>query len=273
MLGSGCFLFNGIVKQITGARRMSIITLNNITKQYALGKTTVHALKEISFSAHAGDFIALSGPSGSGKSTALNLIGCIDTPSSGNVEINGVKTSDMSDKQITRLRHEKLGFIFQSFNLIPVLNVYENVEFPLLLDSSRNNPYAKLTDKEKVEWVDYLIDQVGLSDRKINRPNELSGGQRQRVAIARALVTKPDIVLADEPTANLDSKTGEQIITLMHQMNQELGTTFVFSTHDPRVVDIADHVVKLRDGEIIDEYMQNEHNIQPSEPAPATVQG
>ena len=233
---------------------MSIITLNRITKQYALGQTTVHALKEIDFSAQAGDFIALSGPSGSGKSTALNLIGCIDTPTSGTVEINGVKTTDMSEKEITHLRHEKLGFIFQSFNLIPVLDVFENVEFPLLLDSSRSNPYAALSDTEKSEWIDHLIEQVGLADRKINRPSELSGGQRQRVAIARALVTKPDIVLADEPTANLDSKTGEQIITLMHQMNQELGTTFVFSTHDSRVVDIADHVVKLRDGQIIDEY-------------------
>jgi putative ABC transport system ATP-binding protein len=251
--------FNGGVKIHTGECLMSIITLNSITKQYALGKTTVHALKEISFSAQSGDFIALSGPSGSGKSTALNLIGCIDTPTSGSVEINGVKTSDMTDKQITRLRHEKLGFIFQTFNLVPVLNVYENIEFPLLLDSGRSNPYAGFIGKEKEAWIDYLIEQVGLADRKQNRPNELSGGQRQRVAIARALVTKPDIVLADEPTANLDSKTGEQIISLMHQMNQELGTTFVFSTHDSRVVEIADHVVKLRDGEIIDEYFQGDH--------------
>lgn len=242
---------------------MSIITLDRITKQYALGQTKVHALKEISFSAQKGAFIALSGPSGSGKSTALNLIGCIDTPTSGTVEINGVKTTDMSEKEITHLRHEKLGFIFQSFNLIPVLNVVENVEFPLLLDTSRQNPYASLSEVEKTEWINHLVEQVGLADRKINRPSELSGGQRQRVAIARALVTKPDIVLADEPTANLDSKTGEQIITLMRKMNQELGTTFVFSTHDPRVVDIADHVVKLRDGEIVDEYKQQHMSDSP----------
>lgn len=235
---------------------MSIIQLQNVTKEYALGKTQVLALNNVSLRAKAGDFVALSGPSGSGKSTALNLIGCIDQPSQGQVIINGVDTSDMSDKAVTRLRHEKLGFIFQSFNLIPVLNVSENVEFPLLLDASRHNPYAALSPAEKSDWIEYLIAQVGLADRRNNRPNELSGGQRQRVAIARALVTKPDIVLADEPTANLDSKTGEQIIALMHSMNQELGTTFIFSTHDARVVERADHVVKLQDGGVLEDSFQ-----------------
>ena len=236
---------------------MAVIKLDSVTKQYALGNTLVKALNDVSFAAHAGDFIALSGPSGSGKSTALNLIGCIDAPTSGQVEINGIITGSMSEVEITRLRHQKLGFIFQSFNLIPVLNVRENIEFPLLLDSSKHNPYANWAPAEQQDWINHLIEQVGLADRRINRPNELSGGQRQRVAIARALVSKPSIVLADEPTANLDSKTGAQIIALMHQMNQELGTTFVFSTHDPRVVEIADHVVKLQDGTIIDEYFQN----------------
>lgn len=235
---------------------MSIIQLENVTKEYALGKTRVLALNKVSITANAGDFVALSGPSGSGKSTALNLIGCIDHPSAGQIIINGVNTKDMSDKAITRLRHEKLGFIFQSFNLIPVLNVAENVEFPLLLDASRHSPYAKLTEAEKSDWIEHLIEQVGLADRRNNRPNELSGGQRQRVAIARALVTKPDIVLADEPTANLDSKTGEQIISLMHRMNQELGTTFIFSTHDARVVELADHVVKLQDGAVLEQTFQ-----------------
>jgi len=242
---------------------MAVIKLNQVTKQYALGNTIVNALNEVNLSAQAGHFIALSGPSGSGKSTALNLIGCIDSPTSGSVEINDINTGSMSEVQITRLRHQKLGFIFQSFNLIPVLNVFENIEFPLLLDGSKHNPYANWPLAEQKDWVNHLIEQVGLADRRINRPNELSGGQRQRVAIARALVTKPSIVLADEPTANLDSKTGEQIIALMHQMNQELGTTFVFSTHDARVVEIADHVVKLQDGNIIDEYFQNGKSADP----------
>ena len=224
----------------------TIISVKDVHKIYPLGKTEVHAVKGVSFNITKGDFISIAGPSGSGKSTILNMIGCIDTPTEGTVTINGTVTSGMKDNEITRLRHKTLGFIFQSFNLIPVLNIYENIEFPLLLDKSTRG-----TKEERKEWIDYLISMVGLESWRTHKPNELSGGQRQRVAIARALVTKPDIVLADEPTANLDSKTGESIIELMKKMNQDVGTTFIFSTHDQTIVDIADHVIRLKDGLII----------------------
>ncbi len=221
---------------------MAIVELNNVVKTYPLGKTEVHAVKGISFHIEKGDFISIAGPSGSGKSTILNLIGCIDTPTSGQVLIGGTDTATLNDREITSLRHQVIGFIFQSFNLIPVLNVYENIEFPLLIGKN------SMSKKEKDDWIRYLIDEVDLSQWTLHKPNELSGGQRQRVAIARALVTKPDIVLADEPTANLDSATGETIISLMKKMNTELSTTFIFSTHDMMIVRIADHVIKLKDG-------------------------
>ena len=177
---------------------MSIVRLTNVKKIYPLGNTEVHAVKGVSFEISRGDFISIAGPSGSGKSTILNLIGCIDIPTEGSVEIEGRATGGLSDREITQLRHNVIGFIFQSFNLVPVLNVFENVEFPLLLDKKTRNL------KEMADWIDYLIEEVGLSDWRKHRPSELSGGQRQRVAIARAMVTKPQIVLADEPTANLD---------------------------------------------------------------------
>jgi len=221
---------------------MAIVELNDVVKTYPLGKTEVHAVNGISFYIEKGDFISIAGPSGSGKSTILNLIGCIDTPTSGQVLIGGTDTATLNDKEITSLRHQVIGFIFQSFNLIPVLNVYENIEFPLLIGKNG------MSKKEKDEWIRYLIDEVDLDQWTMHKPNELSGGQRQRVAIARALVTKPDIVLADEPTANLDSATGENIISLMKRMNTELSTTFIFSTHDMMIVEIADHVIKLKDG-------------------------
>lgn len=225
---------------------MTIVSLNDVHKVYPLGKTEVHAVKGVDFDITAGDFISIAGPSGSGKSTILNMIGCIDTPTEGSVEIDGTVTSGMKDDDITRLRHKVVGFIFQNFNLIPVLNVYENIEFPMLLDKT-----TKGDKKERKEWVDYLIDEVGLAEWREHKPNELSGGQRQRVAIARSLVTKPRIVLADEPTANLDSKTGENILGLMKKINKDLGTTFIFSTHDQTVVDMANHVIRLKDGEIV----------------------
>ena len=223
---------------------MSIVQLQEVHKKYPLGKTEVHAVRGVTFQIEEGDFISIAGPSGSGKSTILNLIGCIDTPTDGEVFISETNTSELSDKQITTLRHEVLGFIFQSFNLVPVLNIFENVEFPLLLGK------VQADKQERREWIDYLIEEVGLSDWRDHKPNELSGGQMQRVAIARALATKPRIVLADEPTANLDSTTGEAIIELMKKMNKELGTTFIFSTHDPTIVGIADHIIQLHDGEI-----------------------
>jgi len=224
----------------------AIIQFENVDKFYSLGKTKVHAVKDVSFTLTKGDFVSFSGPSGSGKSTILNMIGCIDTADNGDVIIDGQKTTGLNENEITKLRHETLGFIFQSFNLIPVLNIYENIEFPLL--------FGKQTDKEKEEnkeWINYLIKTVGLEEWKNHKPSELSGGQRQRVAVARALVTKPSVVLADEPTANLDSVSSDNIIHLMKKMNKNLGTTFVFSTHDPAIVEIADHVITLKDGEIV----------------------
>ncbi len=223
---------------------MAIVELRDVKKVYPLGKTAVHAVKGVSFEIERGDFVSIAGPSGSGKSTILNMIGCIDTPTDGQVFVNDQLTSGLDDDSITALRHQTLGFIFQSFNLIPVLNVYENIEFPLLIGDET------MAKEERSDWVDFLIDAVGLADWRRHRPNELSGGQRQRVAIARALATKPQIVLADEPTANLDSVTGEQIIGLMKKLNQEQGTTFVFSTHDAHIVDIASHIIRLKDGRI-----------------------
>ena len=221
---------------------MSIISLNQVRKTYPLGSTEVHAVCGVDLEISQGDFVSIAGPSGSGKSTILNMIGCIDTPTSGSVVINGINITDMNDRDMTRLRHRTLGFIFQSFNLIPVLDVYENIEFPLLIGET------VIPKAERQDWIKFLIDEVGLSQWTRHRSNELSGGQRQRVAIARALATKPKIVLADEPTANLDSATGESIIELMKKMNKEFGTTFIFSTHDQKIVDIADHVIQLRDG-------------------------
>ncbi|MGA2976604.1 MAG: ABC transporter ATP-binding protein [Spirochaetia bacterium] len=225
---------------------MTIIELVNVKKTYLLGRVEVEAVRGVSFAIEKGDFISIAGPSGSGKSTILNLIGCIDTPTSGTVEIEGKPTAGLTDRELTLLRHESIGFIFQSFNLIPVLDVYENIEFPLLMGAG--GP----PKRERRAWVESLIAEVGLEQWRRHKPNELSGGQRQRVAIARALVTKPRIVLADEPTANLDSTTGEQIITLMKKINREIATTFIFSTHDAKIVDEADHIIRLLDGQVVE---------------------
>lgn len=232
---------------------MPIVQLHEVKKTYPLGKTEVQAVKGVSFTIEKGDFLCIVGPSGSGKSTILNLIGCIDTPTSGSVIVGGMETKTLKDRQLTDLRHRFLGFIFQSFNLIPVLNVYENIEFPLLLGK------CDMTKLEKQGWIAYLIEAVGLADWREHKPNELSGGQRQRVAIARALATKPQIVLADEPTANLDSKTGESIIELMKQMNADLATTFIFSTHDHSIMEIADHIIRLQDGLVIENTRKSAH--------------
>jgi putative ABC transport system ATP-binding protein len=227
---------------------VTIIELNDVRKTYPLGKVQVEAVKGVSFRIDKGEFISIAGPSGSGKSTILNMIGLIDSPTSGEVLIEGKPVSGLKDRDLTSLRHDTIGFIFQSFNLVPVLNVYENIEFPLLLGKE------KMPKAEKKEWIDFLIREVGLEQWRKHRSNELSGGQRQRVAIARALVCKPAIVLADEPTANLDSATGEQIIELMKKINRELQTTFVFSTHDMKIVDIADHVIRLKDGLVTENF-------------------
>ena len=224
---------------------MSAVELIDVKKYYKLGDTRVDALRGVSLEIETGEFLAIAGPSGSGKSTMLNMFGCIDTPSEGTVTVDGTRTDHLNDRELTRYRRTRIGFIFQSFNLIPVLNVYENIEFPLLLQRS-------LSRSEREQRVMHFIEEVGLADRIRNKANELSGGQRQRVAIARALVTQPLIVLADEPTANLDSETGLRIIDLMREINDREKTTFIFSTHDSRIVSHARRVVQIRDGLILD---------------------
>jgi len=222
---------------------MSVVELVDVKKHYMLGDTRVDALRGVSLEIEKGEFLAIAGPSGSGKSTILNMIGCIDVPSDGRVLIDGTEVEHLTDTQLTRYRRNKIGFIFQSFNLIPVLNVYENIEFPLLLKRA-------LTRKEREKIVMRFVDEVQLSDRLKNKPNELSGGQRQRVAIARALVTNPLIILADEPTANLDSATGHKIIELMKMINEVEKTTLIFSTHDAHIMEHARRVVSLHDGSV-----------------------
>ncbi len=223
---------------------MNIIELEGVKKDYPLGNTTVHAVRGVDLCVEEGDFFSIVGPSGSGKTTLLNIIGCIDNATAGSIKIHGEEITSMSDKELTDLRLYKIGFIFQTFNLIPVLDVLENVEFPLLL-------MRKFSRGEIRKKTDKFIDEVGLKEFVKHRPAELSGGQRQRVAIARALVTNPDIVLADEPTANLDSETGATILELMQELNKIEKTTFIFSTHDPDVLKYAKDVVKIKDGQII----------------------
>jgi putative ABC transport system ATP-binding protein len=224
----------------------AIIDLRDVVKDYPLGRLTVRAVQGVSFSVSRGEFTAIAGPSGSGKTTLLNLIGCVDVPTSGAVVVAGHETGRLSDAQLTDLRLRSLGFIFQTFNLISVLDLYQNVEFPLLLQGG-------LAGAERRRRVHDMIERVGLTGQVRQRPNELSGGQRQRVAIARALVTRPDIVLADEPTANLDTATGQNIIDLMKELNQRYSTTFVFSTHDARVMKRADRRILLEDGRITED--------------------
>jgi putative ABC transport system ATP-binding protein len=222
---------------------MAIVQVRNVSKDYMLGKTVVPALRDVSLEVEEGEFLSIAGPSGSGKTTLLNLVGCVDTPTSGTVLVNGQDTGRLSERALTDLRLHTIGFIFQSFNLVSVLSVFQNVEFPLLLQ-------GKLSRAERRARVEGLLEAVGLREHARHRPSELSGGQRQRVAIARALVTRPRLVLADEPTANLDSQTGATIIDLMRDMNRRDGTTFVFSTHDPKVMSHANAVVRIEDGRI-----------------------
>ncbi len=222
---------------------MNIIEMSGVKKDYPLGNTTVHALRGVDFTVEEGEFLSVVGPSGSGKTTMLNLIGLIDNATEGSVKVSGEEVTKMSDRELTDMRLNTIGFIFQTFNLIPVLNVIENVEFPLLLMS--------LPKAEVVARAKYFIEEVGLTQFAHHKPAELSGGQRQRVAIARALVTKPKIILADEPTANLDTVTSNEILQLMQELNQREKTTFIFSTHDPEVLQYAKKVVKIRDGVIV----------------------
>lgn len=228
----------------------AIVELEDVIKDYPLGKLVVNAVRGVSIRIEKGEFTAIAGPSGSGKTTILNLIGCVDVPTRGNVSVAGAVTNNLNDRALTALRLHKLGFIFQSFNLIGVLNVFQNVEFPLLLQGG-------LSKVERAKRVDKIVEQVGLSGHVKHRPNELSGGQRQRVAIARALVTNPAIVLADEPTANIDSATGQSIIELMKHINAEEKTTFIFSTHDPKVMEQARRIILLKDGVVVEDTLQN----------------
>jgi putative ABC transport system ATP-binding protein len=220
---------------------MAIISVREVTKVYQLGKTSVPALRGVTLDVERGEFLSIAGPSGSGKTTLLNLIGCVDTPTTGAVVVDGADTTKLEEHDLTELRLHKIGFIFQSFNLVQVLSVFQNVEFPLLLQ-------GRIGKKERADRVLSLLEAVGIREYARHRPNELSGGQRQRVAVARALVTRPALVLADEPTANLDSQTGQNIIDLMREMNRKDGTTFVFSTHDPKVMAHANAIARIEDG-------------------------
>jgi putative ABC transport system ATP-binding protein len=224
---------------------MEVIQLENVTKIYSIGEVETRALDGVSLSIEEGEFAALVGPSGSGKTTMLQLMGCLDIPNSGTVRINGQDVTRFNANQRADLRREVIGFIFQFFALIPVLSGYENVELPLLLTG--------VPSKERRERVMELLDAVGLADRANHRPDQMSGGEQQRVAIARALAPRPRLVLADEPTANLDTANGKQAMEMMQRLNQMTGTAFIFATHDPRVVSFARRVVRLRDGRIAED--------------------
>ncbi len=221
---------------------MAICELHHVTRSYGEGAGRVDALRGVSLSIEPGEFTVFCGPSGSGKTTLLNQVGCLDAPTEGELFLEGRATRAMSSRQLSALRAEKIGFVFQSFNLIPVLTALENIELALEL-AGRAQPIR--------EAAAAMLPQVGLSGLGHRRPNQLSGGQQQRVAIARALVKKPILVIADEPTANLDSVNGEQVLETMRALNETLGTTFLFSSHDPRVVEKARRVVTLHDGQIV----------------------
>ena len=222
---------------------MSVVRVDHVSKDYRLGRQTFRALHDVSLAVAKGRFLAIAGPSGSGKSTLLNLIGCIDTPTEGQVYIGKEEVGRKTPDELADLRASALGFIFQTFNLLPVLSARENVEYPLL-------HRKEISRKERRDRVDHYLGVVGLSRYAHHRPNELSGGQRQRVAIARALAGSPAIVLADEPTANLDSKTGEGVLRLMKKINESEGTTFIFSTHDTKIMNEAEITFTLEDGRL-----------------------
>ncbi len=220
---------------------MAILRMENISKIYNTNHISVHALSDFSLRIEQGEFLSLAGPSGSGKTTALNLIGCLDKPTKGKLYIDDIDVSSKSSSELALLRRNDIGFIFQTFNLIPTLSAFENVELPLILK-------GKLSMKDRRYSVEQILTTVGLKDLLDRKPSDMSGGQQQRVAIARALVKEPKLILADEPTANLDSETGKSVLELMLQLNEEKGLTFIFSTHDPMVMDFAKRIVMLKDG-------------------------
>src|SRR5216117_475068 len=218
---------------------MSLIRFEKISRRYQMGGEIIHALREVSLELERGEYVAIMGPSGSGKSTLMNLLGCLDTPTSGLYELNGANVSEMDDNQLAEIRNREIGFVFQTFNLLPRANALRNVELPLI--------YAGLSNEERKALALEALTQVGLADRIHHKPNELSGGQRQRVAIARALVTNPSIILADEPTGNLDSKTGEEIMALFETLSQK-GNTLIVVTHEEEVARHARRILRIRDG-------------------------
>ncbi len=224
---------------------MDVAQLIDVTRIYKVGEVETRALNGITMTIQEGEFTALVGPSGSGKTTLLQLIGCLDRPTSGRVIVAGQETSHLNHNQRADLRKNIIGFVFQFFALIPTLTAYENVEMPLLLNGK--------SAAERRQRVMALLEAVGMADRAYHRPDQLSGGEQQRVAVARALATSPKIVLADEPTANLDTQNGEQVMEIMKKLNRETGTTFIFATHDPRVIKHARRVIALRDGQIIED--------------------
>ena len=223
---------------------MSVIELQDVTRVYKIGEVETPALRGVDLTIDEGEFTAIVGPSGSGKTTMLQLMGCLDRPTNGSVHIDGRDVTQLGPNKRADLRKGTIGFVFQFFALIPGLTAYENVELPLLLTGDRA--------RERRERVNELLEAVGLSDRAKHRPDQMSGGEQQRVAIARALATQPVLVLADEPTANLDTENGNQVMEIMERLNEETGTTFVFATHDPRVIPFARRVVTLRDGKVSD---------------------
>ena len=218
---------------------MSLIRLQNVSRRYQMGTETVHALRDVSLEIQRGEYVAIMGPSGSGKSTMMNLIGCLDTATSGRYELNGVGVSDMDDNQLAEIRNREIGFIFQTFNLLPRSDALRNVELPLV--------YAGIPAKERRQLAHEALTNVGLADRVHHKPNELSGGQRQRVAVARALVNKPSILLADEPTGNLDSKTGTEIMALFEDLARK-GNTIIVVTHEEEIARHARRILRIRDG-------------------------
>lgn len=239
-----------------------MIKLTQICKSYKMAAETVHALVDVDLHIAKGEYVAIMGPSGSGKSTLMNILGCLDTPTSGSFELNGVNVSDMDDNQLAEIRNKEIGFVFQTFNLLARSNILHNVELPLI--------YAGMPAEERKSLAMEAIAHVGLTDRVHHKPNELSGGQRQRVAIARALVTRPSIILADEPTGNLDSKTGEEIMALFEEL-AKIGNTIILVTHEEDIARHARRVLRIRDGRIASDELRASHHAPPSAGEPRTL--